>query len=155
MRSNMKKNLSFLLISGLLLMPALLFSQAKSDAVLAGKNIAVISTEYGKLRGFIHNGIYTYKGITYAKADRFMEPAIPASWKETKTAFTYGPVCPTDPTTTVNDVSEFPFDHNWGYSNEHCQTLNVWSPKINDEKKRPVMVRLYGGGFTAGSSVEL
>jgi para-nitrobenzyl esterase len=130
-------------------------SQSNSDAVIAGKNIAVVSTQYGKLRGYIHNGIYTYKGVVYAEANRFMPPGKPASWKETKTALTYGPVCPTDATTTVNDIFEFAFDHDWGYQNEHCQSLNVWSPKINDQKKRPVMVWLHGGGFTAGSSVEL
>ena len=68
---------------------------------------------------------------------------------------TYGPVCPMDPTTTVNDEFEFPFHHNWGYTNENCLTLNVWTPGINDNKKRPVMVWFHGGGFTAGSYVEL
>jgi para-nitrobenzyl esterase len=55
----------------------------------------------------------------------------------------------------VNDEFEFPFHHNWGYTNENCLTLNVWSPGINDNKKRPVMVWFHGGGFTAGSYVEL
>uniref|UniRef100_UPI0013D45D9D carboxylesterase family protein n=1 Tax=Klebsiella pneumoniae TaxID=573 RepID=UPI0013D45D9D len=33
--------------------------------------------------------------------------------------------------------------------------LNVWTPGINDGKKRPVMFWIHGGGFTAGSSQEL
>jgi len=149
----MKKN--FLLL-GLIayLFPALAFSQT-DDAVVAGKDVAIVQTEGGKVRGYIHKGIFTYKGIPYAKAERFMAPAKPASWKDVRSSMTYGPVCPMDPTTTVNDEFEFPFHHNWGYTNENCLTLNVWTPGINDNKKRPVMVWFHGGGFTAGSYVEL
>lgn len=149
----MKKIFPILLL-GMFLLPALAFSQANGDAVVAGKNIAVVETGSGKVRGYIHKGIYTYKGIPYAQAERFMAPAKPTPWKDVRTTLSYGPVCPTDPTTTVNDEGEFPFQHDWGYSNEHCQSLNVWTPKINDGKKRPVMVWLHGGGFTAGSSIE-
>jgi len=149
----MKKN--FLLL-GLIayLFPAIAFSQT-DDAVVAGKDVAIVQTEGGKVRGYIHKGIFTYKGIPYAKAERFMAPAKPASWKDVRSSMTYGPVCPMDPTTTVNDEFEFPFHHNWGYTNENCLTLNVWTPGINDNKKRPVMVWFHGGGFTAGSYVEL
>ncbi len=34
---------------------------------------------------------------------------------------------------------------------EDCLFLNVWTPGINDNRKRPVMFWLHGGGFTAGS----
>ena len=37
---------------------------------------------------------------------------------------------------------------------EDCQNLNVWTPGINDGKKRPVMVWLHGGGFQTGSAIE-
>ncbi|HLG40845.1 MAG TPA: carboxylesterase/lipase family protein [Chitinophagaceae bacterium] len=136
------------------LFPAIAFNQT-NDAVIAGKDIAIVETESGKVRGYIRKGIFTYKGIPYAKADRFIAPVKPAAWKDVRSSLTYGPVCPMDPTTTVNDEFEFPFHHNWGYTNENCQTLNVWTPGINDNKKRPVMVWFHGGGFTAGSYVEL
>ena len=151
----MRKRLLVLFLLGTFLIPVSAFCQSSADAVIAGKNIAVVATESGKVRGYIHHGIFTYKGIPYAQADRFMPPSKPAPWTDVRSSLTYGPVCPTDPTTTVNDVFEFPFNHNWGYTNEHCQSLNVWTPKINDGKKRPVMVWLHGGGFAAGSSVEL
>ena len=125
------------------------------DAVIAGKDIAIVETDAGKVRGYIHKGIYTYKGIPYGKAERFMPPSKPAPWKDTRSCMTYGPVCPMDPTTTVNDEFEFPFHHNWGYTNENCLTLNVWTPAINDSKKRPVMVWFHGGGFSTGSALEL
>lgn len=128
---------------------------AQTDPLIAGKNIAVVSTDLGKVRGYIHNGTFTYKGIPYAQSERFMPPTRPKSWNDVRSSTAYGPVCPTDPTTTVFDPLEFAFNHNWGYTNENCQTLNVWSQGINDGKKRPVMVWLHGGGFSAGSAIEL
>ena len=125
------------------------------DAVIAGKNIAIAETSNGKVKGYIHNITYTFKGIPYAKAERFMAPVKADAWTGVRNSIAYGPVCPTDPTTTVNDEFEFPFQHNWGYTNENCLSLNVWTNGLNDNKKRPVMVWLHGGGFTAGSSIEL
>jgi len=148
------KRTSFLLLCLIALSPAIAFSQT-NDAVVAGKDVAVVQTGEGGVRGYIHKGIFTYKGIPYAKAQRFMAPEKPVAWKDVRSSMTYGPVCPMDATTTVNDEFEFPFHHNWGYTNENCQTLNVWTPGVNDNKKRPVMVWFHGGGFTAGSYVEL
>ncbi len=124
--------------------------------VMAGKGIATVPTESGSVSGYIHNGTFTFKGIPYAKADRFMAPTKPDAWTGVRSSMTYGPVCPMDPTTSVYDAIEFPFHHDWGYTNENCLSLNVWTPEINKPKKgRPVMVWLHGGGFTAGSSIEL
>ncbi|UHG94105.1 carboxylesterase/lipase family protein [Spirosoma oryzicola] len=130
-------------------------SKTTSAPIVAGKGIATVPTESGQVKGYIHNGTFTFKGIPYAKADRFMAPAKPDSWTGVRSSMTYGPVCPMDPTTTVYDEIEFPFHHDWGYTNENCLSLNVWSPEVNSSKKRPVMVWFHGGGFTSGSSVEL
>ena len=121
-----------------------------------GENIAVTNTDAGKVRGYIHNNIYTYKGIPYAQAKRFEAPQKTQPWTLTRSSMTYGPVAPlTDPTSSVQDESEFVFHHDWGYTNEDCLRINVWTPGINDGKKRPVMFWIHGGGFTAGSSQEL
>jgi para-nitrobenzyl esterase len=50
---------------------------------------------------------------------------------------------------------EFIYQHDWGYFGEDCLRLNIWTPAINDNKKRPVMVWIHGGGYTFGSSQEL
>jgi para-nitrobenzyl esterase len=136
---------------------ALLFLQnLAAQPIEVAENLAVTNTESGKVRGYTHNGIYTYKGIPYAQAERFMSPTKPKSWEGVRSSLTYGPVAPLlDPTTSVQDESEFVFHHDWGYPNEDCLVLNVWTPQINDGKKRPVMFWIHGGGFTAGSSQEL
>ncbi|MFD2933166.1 carboxylesterase/lipase family protein [Spirosoma flavum] len=123
--------------------------------ILAGFRDAVVQTEYGKVKGYIHNGIYTYKGIPYAQAERFMAPTKPDSWTDIRSSMAYGPVCPMmEPTTKVSDESEFVYHHDWGFPNEDCLRLNIWSSGT-DAKKRPVMVWLHGGGYSAGSSQEL
>jgi para-nitrobenzyl esterase len=38
-----------------------------------------------------------------------------------------------------------------GQMGEDCLVLNVWTPGLNDNAKRPVMVWLHGGGFFSGS----
>jgi para-nitrobenzyl esterase len=124
--------------------------------IRAGKELAVTITQSGKVRGYIHNNIYTYKGIPYAQAERFMPPTKPKPWDGVRSSLTYGPVAPLqDPTTGVQDEIEFVFNHDWGYANEDCLRINIWTPGINDGKKRPVMFWIHGGGFTAGSSQEL
>jgi para-nitrobenzyl esterase len=121
-----------------------------------GENIAVTNTNSGKVRGYIHNGIFTYKGIPYSEAKRFEAPQQPRPWTAIRSSMTYGPVAPLPtPTTSVQDESEFVFNHNWGYTSEDCMRANVWTPGINDGKKRPVLFWIHGGGFTAGSSQEL
>ncbi|MFL5789858.1 MAG: carboxylesterase/lipase family protein [Flavisolibacter sp.] len=124
--------------------------------MVTGENVAVTNTAAGKVRGYIHNSIYTYKGIPYAQAKRFESPQKPTPWKGVRSSMAYGPVAPLmDPTTTVQDEVEFVYHHDWGYTNENCLVLNVWTPGITDNKKRPVMVWLHGGGYAAGSSQEL
>ena len=45
--------------------------------ITTGKDVAVVPTDAGKVRGYIHSGIYTYKGIPYAEAARFEAPHKP------------------------------------------------------------------------------
>ncbi|WP_116105235.1 carboxylesterase/lipase family protein [Lewinella sp. IMCC34191] len=143
------QRLFLFLITVLICLPAV--AQIES-----GMDVAVTETKSGKVRGFIRDGVYTYKGIPYGTANRFETATAPEAWEEIRSSLSWGPVAPLmNPTTMVNDESEFVFDHDWGYPNEDCLVLNVWTPGIDDGKKRPVMVWLHGGGFTAGSSQEL
>ncbi len=146
----MKKKLLTLLISSILI------TQTTDAQLVTGDNIAITNTDAGKVRGYINNGIVTYKGIPYAEAKRFESPQKPKSWSGVRSSMSYGPVAPlTDPTTNVQDEGEFVFNHSWGFTSEDCMRVNIWSPNISDGKKRPVMFWIHGGGFVAGSSQEL
>jgi len=41
-------------------------------SIVAGENIAVAETAYGKVRGYVHKGVHRFKGIPYGSAARFM-----------------------------------------------------------------------------------
>lgn len=131
-------------------------SSAAQDVVLTGSEVPVTQTEFGKIRGYIHNGISTFKGIPYATAKRFEAAVKPEAWEGIRSTTMFGPVAPLlNPTTSIQDESEFVFDHDWGFPNEDCLSLNIWTPEASDAKKRPVLFWIHGGGFTAGSSHEL
>ncbi len=48
------------------------------------------------------------------------------------------------------------FRDHWNYDDvsEDCLRINVFTPAINDGKKRPVLFWIHGGGFTAGNGIE-
>jgi carboxylesterase type B len=127
----------------------------KNPAIVAGKEIAVVTTAYGKVRGYMHTGMYTFKGIPYGTARRFMPPEKTASWEGIRSSMTYGPTCPSPESDVFRDEYEFPLNRSHGYYiNENCLNLNIWSKKVNGTERKPVMVYLHGGGFSSGSSVE-
>ena len=124
-----------------------------------GDDIAIAKTEYGKIQGYQLNGIYTFLGIPYGAnttgENRFMPPQKPEPWKYVKPAVFYGNSAPQKMENRwPNDYSTFSDHWNYWDVSENCLALNVWTPSISDEKKRPVLVWLHGGGFTNGSGIE-
>jgi para-nitrobenzyl esterase len=121
---------------------------------------AIVETSAGKVRGYVRNGIVTFKGIPYAGSTagegRFQPPAPVTPWTQVRASMSYGPVCP-QPVRGgwASDRLAFLFDWDDGYPGEDCLRLNVWTPGTDDRSKRPVMVWLHGGGYEAGSSQEL
>jgi len=112
----------------------------------------VVQTKAGKLRGYITDGTYTFHGIKYADARRFQMPTEVQPWKGVKDALAYGYVCPLLQQPRLSNEVLVP--HRFWPMDEHCQSLNVWTRSVDPEAKKPVMVWLHGGGFTAGSSIE-
>ena len=111
-------------------------------------------TLYGRVAGYIENGIYTYKGIPYAEAARYEEPHAPKVWQGIRSSRSYGPCCPQEfRSTWLMDNAAYSSRWDDGYPGEDCQRVNVWTPGL-DGKKRPVMVWIHGGGFSTGSGQE-
>ncbi|MBN2481804.1 MAG: carboxylesterase/lipase family protein [Bacteroidales bacterium] len=128
-----------------------------SHPMIADSKTAITSTESGQVIGYVHRGVYNFKGIPYARAERFMPPTKPEPWEGVRSSRAYGPVCPINVASMIlSDELEFAQQHNfWFMKEEECLNLNVWTQALNDGGKRPVMVWLHGGGYTAGSSCEL
>src|SRR3954471_6432866 len=103
------------------------FTQAQTPTIVASKNVAVVQTTYGSVRGYVHNSIYTFKGIPYGRAERFMPPQKPMPWKDVRSCMAYGATCPTGQAPNFTNEFEFAFQPNRGYHvSEHCLNLNIW-----------------------------
>ncbi len=129
---------------------------AVSGEIIASSSVGTVQTENGKVSGYVDDGIFIYKGIPYAKAERFMPPAPADRWEGIRSCRAYGPTAPQGKRTGwYSDEQAFAFNWNDGFADEDCLRVNIWSPGVNDGKKRPVMVWLHGGGYAAGSGQEL
>jgi para-nitrobenzyl esterase len=132
---------------------------AAKPSIVANDENAIVETTAGKVRGYTRNGIYTFKGIPYGAATagkaRFLVPTKPTPWTGVRSSMQYGYVCPQGPRAGwANDEEAWMFSWDDGIPGEDCLRVNIWTP-ANDNKKRPVMVWLHGGGFQAGSGQEL
>ena len=132
--------------------------QQDGQRLFVGDDYAVTQTQYGKVQGYILDGVYTYLGIPYGAptggANRFMPPQKPESWEGIRPAMFYGNDAPQNMADKWKNNSSTFTDH-WNYYDvsEDCLNLNVWTP-APDGKKRPVLVWMHGGGFSAGNSIE-
>lgn len=107
----------------------------------------VVKTTAGLVQGTKENNIYRYLGIPYAEAkERFVPAEAVTPWDGVRMADTYGPMSPQSQISGVEgEASQEGTDNN-------SQNLNIWTPGVNDGKKRPVMVWLHGGGFSTGTA---
>jgi para-nitrobenzyl esterase len=118
---------------------------ARQAPLVARDGEAIVATRAGRVAGYVRNAIFTFKGIPYADdtagANRFMPPAKPKPWAGIRSSRQYGYVAPQGPRGGwANDEEAFMFAWDDGVQAEDCLRVNVWTPGINDHKKRPVML---------------
>jgi para-nitrobenzyl esterase len=129
-----------------------------------GEDVLAQTTQ-GRVRGFVDGDIFTYLGIPYgastAGQGRFAAPLPAPSWDGTRPCLVAGCVSPqparAGATEATRAYQEERFLLQWrdGVQSEDCLNLNVWTPGLDREARRPVMVWLHGGHFAFGSSLEL
>ncbi len=106
----------------------------------------VVETRYGKVLGIAQDGVLRFAGIPFAQARRWRMPERPSSWTGIRDATRFGLIAVQDENQPGDILKGPPGPHG-----EDCLNLNIWTPGC-DLAKRPVMVWIYGGGFTAGAS---
>ncbi len=117
-----------------------------------------VETSTGVVRGMANTGIKIFRGIPYGAdtggKNRFMPPRKPASWTGARNAIGYGPISPQTSGGFRSDYSQLiQWDKHIGTGgmSEDCLSLNVWTPGVNDNAKRAVLVSFHGGGWATGS----
>lgn len=118
---------------------------------------AVAKTQYGKVRGFVDGGVFTFKGIPYgqttAAENRWLPAKPPTPWTDEYPALIYGANCPQTlhPWTSIEQT--FLQDWDDGWQSEDMLKVNIWTPDLT--ARLPVMFYIHGGGYSFGSSYEL
>ncbi|MBQ6551043.1 MAG: carboxylesterase/lipase family protein [Lachnospiraceae bacterium] len=118
---------------------------------ICGKDTPVVETKQGKLRGFFYDDVYHFWGVRYARAKRFEMPVEPESWEGVRDALAYGFVSPLLEEPLPGNELTVP--HRYWPMGEDCLNLNIATPTLDPEAKKPVMVWYHGGGFSDGSAI--
>jgi len=114
--------------------------------------MTLIRTRPGSVQGLAGDGVSVFLGLPYAAPPtgslrwRSPRPALP--WSGPLAATRHPNRCFQPPYPGVLAGPDIP-----GEQSEDCLYLNVWTPAC-DDRKRPVMVWIHGGGNTVGSGTQ-
>jgi len=114
----------------------------------------VVKIDSGQLQGVVADGVASFKGIPFAAPPvgelRWRAPQPISAWTGVREASSFGADCMQGrfgPPPTAVPGAPAP-----RMPSEDCLYLNVWRPGDQTVRNLPVMVWVYGGGFTGGSS---
>lgn len=138
-------------LGALALGPSWVRAESGSASASGSAEFVEVDTVEGRLRGQRQNGLCIFRGVRYAGAPvgkaRFKAAPPLAKWKGVRDAIEWGH--------PALQVSGQTFGVKESQPDEDCLVLNVWTPGVNDGRKRPVMFYCHGGGFSTGSGASL
>ncbi|SHM19807.1 carboxylesterase/lipase family protein [Mucilaginibacter sp. OK098] len=123
----------------------------------AANDLAVVQTKSGLISGTTNatGDVHIFKGVPFAAPPvgelRWREPQPVAPWSGIRKCDRFGPNAMQRKPVPADAYGEeilIPEDLK---ISEDCLYLNVWTPAKQPGEKRPVIVVVHGGSFTAGS----
>jgi para-nitrobenzyl esterase len=101
-----------------------------------------VTVEQGRLQGTKEAGLTVYRGIPFAAPPvgdlRWRAPQPAAKWEGVRPADKFAPQC-------IQSIPGIT-------TSEDCLYLNVWTPAKTASARVPVLVWIYGGGFSMGGT---
>ena len=105
----------------------------------------LVNTAHGPYRGYQRSGADVWKGIRFARAQRWRRATPPEPHTEVIDAVAHGPVSP------QQVIPGFDLGKDTRFS-EDCLFLSVWRPTVvTPGVSLPVMVWVHGGAYVLGS----